>query len=515
MDPREMEKKVETMSDLATLQKQLICPICLQLFQKPVVILPCQHNLCRKCANELYQPSLFQARTTMTVNSGRFRCPTCRQEVVLDRHGVYGLQRNLLVENIIDAYKQEVDECNTARPSSPAAAPPAQALCLEHKGEKVNIYCLSCQVPTCSLCKVFGAHQSCEVAPLTHIYQQKKTELREELQSLLGFNQQVQLVVEQLEDTCRSIQEGCKTQRQSVCDDLQRVCSLLEERQKAMTRQITADEEEKVSRIQALMRGYKDGVEANRKLLEAVASNVDDPDMAAFIQNSKELIRNVVAAAESSVQPIDALKPPSERMKTYRYDFSCQERALRSIDFVSNVPPEAEVEPEEEPEEPKEHSKQNTEPEPNLDPSEHVQESETEPVPAQVEPQEPVESVEPLPTAAAAASSTPVSPGPGAVVEPEGAVLQGEADHHDLQVGGSHQKNKKEEEEKEEDEEEVEGEREEMEGGGALHVDKEGGTCEDQTGLNPQQAVTVLFYLLAFLLLLQRFWSYIGCFICT
>ncbi len=40
---------------LATLEKQLICPICLELFNKPVVILPCQHNLCRKCANELYQ----------------------------------------------------------------------------------------------------------------------------------------------------------------------------------------------------------------------------------------------------------------------------------------------------------------------------------------------------------------------------------------------------------------------------------------------------------------------------
>lgn len=33
-----------------------------------------------------------------------------------------------------------------------------------------------------------------------------QAELREELESLLGFNQQVQLVVEQLEDTCRSIQ---------------------------------------------------------------------------------------------------------------------------------------------------------------------------------------------------------------------------------------------------------------------------------------------------------------------
>lgn len=58
------------------------------------------------------QPSLFQARTTMMVNSGRFRCPSCRHEVVLDRHGVYGLQRNLLVENIIDVYKQEVSNKN-------------------------------------------------------------------------------------------------------------------------------------------------------------------------------------------------------------------------------------------------------------------------------------------------------------------------------------------------------------------------------------------------------------------
>lgn len=40
-------------------------------------------------------------------SGGRFRCPSCRHEVVLDRHGVYGLQRNLLVENIIDMFKQE------------------------------------------------------------------------------------------------------------------------------------------------------------------------------------------------------------------------------------------------------------------------------------------------------------------------------------------------------------------------------------------------------------------------
>lgn len=42
----------------------------------------------------------------------------------MDRHGVYGLQRNLLVENIIDIYKQE---CSRLVCSS-AAQPPAQPL---------------------------------------------------------------------------------------------------------------------------------------------------------------------------------------------------------------------------------------------------------------------------------------------------------------------------------------------------------------------------------------------------
>lgn len=51
-----------------------------------------------------------------------------------------------------------------------------------------------------------------------------------------------------------------------------------------MTRQISAEQEEKTSRIQALVRCYKDSVEANRKLLEGVGSSMEESDMAAFVQ---------------------------------------------------------------------------------------------------------------------------------------------------------------------------------------------------------------------------------------
>lgn len=53
---KSFSKEQQTMDNL---EKQLICPICLEMFTKPVVILPCQHNLCRKCASDIFQVGLF------------------------------------------------------------------------------------------------------------------------------------------------------------------------------------------------------------------------------------------------------------------------------------------------------------------------------------------------------------------------------------------------------------------------------------------------------------------------
>uniref|UniRef100_A0AAX7UAD0 Tripartite motif-containing protein 54 n=1 Tax=Astatotilapia calliptera TaxID=8154 RepID=A0AAX7UAD0_ASTCA len=184
---------------MESLEKQLICPICLEMFTKPVVILPCQHNLCRKCANDVFQASnpYLSTRSGSTVTSGgRFRCPSCRHEVVLDRHGVYGLQRNLLVENIIDMYKQG---------STRYTLKPEQPMCEEHEDEKINIYCVTCSAPTCSLCKVFGAHKDCEVAPLNDIFNKQKVELADCVSMLVGNNERIQAIVSQLEETCRAV----------------------------------------------------------------------------------------------------------------------------------------------------------------------------------------------------------------------------------------------------------------------------------------------------------------------
>lgn len=172
------------------MESLLTCPICLDLFTKPVVILPCQHNLCRNCADQCYE----QRGTRYGISGGRFKCPTCRYEVILDRHGTFGLPRNLLVENIIDAIGEdkkklelqiqtqlleEERELNAIKSQKlKLELENANKFCAKHN-EKLNVYCNSCQKLICATCKVFGECMNCNVLKIDTAYEYQLNDLKE------------------------------------------------------------------------------------------------------------------------------------------------------------------------------------------------------------------------------------------------------------------------------------------------------------------------------------------------
>ncbi|XP_065609159.1 tripartite motif-containing protein 55 isoform X2 [Cyrtonyx montezumae] len=319
---KSFSKEQQTMDNL---EKQLICPICLEMFTKPVVILPCQHNLCRKCASDIFQasnPYLPTRGGTTVASGGRFRCPSCRHEVVLDRHGVYGLQRNLLVENIIDIYKQE-----STRPERKCDLP----MCEEHEDERINIYCLNCEIPTCSLCKVFGAHKDCQVAPLTNVYQQQKSELSDGIAVLVGSNDRVQGIVTQLEETCKTVEECSRRQKEQLCEKFDYLYSVLEERKNEMTQIITRTQEEKLEHIRSLMKKYADHLEAVSKLVESGIQFMEEPEMAVFLQNAKTLLQKITEASKGF--QMEKIEDGYENMNQFTVNLSREEKIIREIDF--------------------------------------------------------------------------------------------------------------------------------------------------------------------------------------
>ncbi|XP_075209494.1 E3 ubiquitin-protein ligase TRIM63 [Echeneis naucrates] len=275
---------VRPLGAMESLERQLSCPICLDMFTKPVVILPCQHNLCRGCASDL-----FESRNPYHFSGGTFRCPTCRFEVILDRHGVYGLQRNLLVENIIDIYKQQQENQGEVEDPPLKDKDTKEPRCKEHEDERINIYCVTCQTPTCSMCKVFGQHKDCEVSPLLAVYQTQKTELRAAVELLAAGNSCVQAAMAQIDDTCKLIQDNGERQRRRLGESFDLLYAILEERKAELLEHISQEELDKLAALRAQAERYREQLQLSGRLQEKLQQNLQQCGAAEFLLSAKQL----------------------------------------------------------------------------------------------------------------------------------------------------------------------------------------------------------------------------------
>uniref|UniRef100_UPI003D7D0C9C E3 ubiquitin-protein ligase TRIM63 n=1 Tax=Monopterus albus TaxID=43700 RepID=UPI003D7D0C9C len=329
MDVQRTGSMVRSSSPMESLEKQLSCPICLDMFTKPVVILPCQHNLCRSCASDLYD-----SRNPYRFSGGVFRCPTCRFEVVLDRHGVHGLQRNLLVENIIDIYKQQQEGSgNTQSTLKPKESKESkEPVCQEHEDERINIYCITCQVPTCSMCKVFGQHKDCEVAPLASVYQAQKGDLSNAIDTLVASNGRLQALLNQMEDACRAVQENAQLVKQGLAERFDLLYAVLEERKGILLEQIGKEQDEKVAALRAMAQRYGERLQSSTELTDTAVRALEQSGTAEFLLASKGLIAKTKDAAKCSLGE-ERPEPGFEKMDHFTLSTEHVEAVLAKMDF--------------------------------------------------------------------------------------------------------------------------------------------------------------------------------------
>uniref|UniRef100_I3KSL9 Tripartite motif containing 63a n=1 Tax=Oreochromis niloticus TaxID=8128 RepID=I3KSL9_ORENI len=261
---------------MESLEKQLSCPICLDAFTKPVVILPCQHNLCRGSAGDL-----FESRNTYRLSEGTFRCPTCHFKVVLDRHGVYGLQRNLL------QLEKGADPVEVTPLMDKASEAPRWQ---EYEDERINIYCVTCSTPTCSMCKVFGQHRDCQVPPLL-------------LPAVA--NGSVQAAMTQMEETRCLVEESVELHRRRLGESFDLLYAVLEEHKGELLERIDGVERDKMATLRALAERYREQLQLSRQLQEKLQRSMEQSGTAHFSLTAKQLQQE----AEQAVKAMN-LQPP-------------------------------------------------------------------------------------------------------------------------------------------------------------------------------------------------------------
>ncbi|XP_029813869.1 tripartite motif-containing protein 54 [Manacus vitellinus] len=204
-------------------------------------------------------------------------------------------------------------------------------MCEEHEDERINIYCLRCEVPTCSLCKVFGAHKDCEVAPLPAVYQRQKSELSDGIAMLVAGNDRIQAIITQMEEICHTIEENSRRQKQHVGLRFDALYGILEERKKELLQSIAAEQETKLQRVRGLIRQYGDHLEASSKLVESAIQAMEEPQMAVYLQHSKELLKKITDMSKASMS--SRPEPGYENMDHFSINVDYVAEMLRTIEF--------------------------------------------------------------------------------------------------------------------------------------------------------------------------------------
>uniref|UniRef100_A0A4W4GTC8 E3 ubiquitin-protein ligase Midline-1 n=1 Tax=Electrophorus electricus TaxID=8005 RepID=A0A4W4GTC8_ELEEL len=178
-----------------TLESELTCPICLELFEDPL-LLPCAHSLCFSCAQRVLV-SHCTSSLKPSQPAAVFQCPTCRYVINLSHKGLEELKRNVTLQNIIDRFQKaslsgpsspdETRRCKQDRDRYPFVG--NDALVMSSPGESVLCQfceqdppqdavktCITCEVSYCEEClrathpnkKPFTGHRLTE--PLPHSY---------------------------------------------------------------------------------------------------------------------------------------------------------------------------------------------------------------------------------------------------------------------------------------------------------------------------------------------------------
>ncbi|XP_056094281.1 E3 ubiquitin-protein ligase TRIM36 isoform X5 [Rhinichthys klamathensis goyatoka] len=142
-----MSRRSSILVPMKSIERELICPICKELFTQPL-ILPCQHSVCHRCVKDLLLPNHEDSfstdagsessnpgsprsrvpspsterldrlvrsgsisspgwrRSSVTPRITTFPCPGCQHDIDLGERGISMLFRNFTLESIVERYRQ-------------------------------------------------------------------------------------------------------------------------------------------------------------------------------------------------------------------------------------------------------------------------------------------------------------------------------------------------------------------------------------------------------------------------
>ncbi|KYO19291.1 tripartite motif-containing protein 54 [Alligator mississippiensis] len=159
---------------------------------------------------------------------------------------------------------------------------------------------------------------------------------------LVAGNDRIQAIVTQMEEICHAIEDNSRRQKQHLSQRFDGLCGVLEERKAELLQAVGREQDGKVQRVRELIRQYGDHLETSSKLVESAIQSMEEPQMAVYLQQSKELIKKIMDMSKISLS--SRPEPGYESMDHFSINVDHVAEMLRTIDFQTDPVGEDEAE---------------------------------------------------------------------------------------------------------------------------------------------------------------------------
>ncbi|XP_004409306.1 E3 ubiquitin-protein ligase Midline-1 isoform X2 [Callorhinus ursinus] len=342
---------------METLESELTCPICLELFEDPL-LLPCAHSLCFNCAHRILVSHCATNESVESITA--FQCPTCRHVITLSQRGLDGLKRNVTLQNIIDRFQK----ASVSGPNSPSETRRERAFdantmtsaekvlcqfCDQDPAQDAVKTCVTCEVSYCDEClkathpnkKPFTGHRLIEPIPDSHIrglmcleHEDEKQNLESNLTSLIKRNTELETLLAKLIQTCQHVEVNASRQEAKLMEECDLLIEIIQQRRQIIGTKIKEGKVMRLRKLAQQIANCKQCIERSASLISQAEHSLKENDHARFLQTAKNITERVSMATASSQVLIPEINL-NDTFDTFALDFSREKKLLECLDYLT------------------------------------------------------------------------------------------------------------------------------------------------------------------------------------
>ncbi|XP_010011259.1 PREDICTED: E3 ubiquitin-protein ligase Midline-1 isoform X2 [Nestor notabilis] len=342
---------------METLESELTCPICLELFEDPL-LLPCAHSLCFNCAHRILVSHCATNEPVESITA--FQCPTCRYVITLSQRGLDGLKRNVTLQNIIDRFQK----ASVSGPNSPSETRRERAFdsnsmstcekvlcqfCDQDPAQEAVKTCVTCEVSYCEEClkathpnkKPFTGHRLIEPIPDSHIrglmcleHEDEKQNLESNLTNLIKRNTELETLLAKLIQTCQHVEVNASRQETKLMEECDQLIEIIQQRRQIIGTKIKEGKVVRLRKLAQQIANCKQCIERSTSLISQAEQSLKENDHARFLQTAKNITERVSMATASSQVLIPEINL-NDTFDTFALDFTREKKLLECLDYLT------------------------------------------------------------------------------------------------------------------------------------------------------------------------------------